>query len=121
MNRACWFGAGMTVIGAGIAVVWPSATPDPIAFSGKSPEYIRAYTNAYKSRIKKTQTIFGMLGCATTLLTIGFIYAVIEINKGCNETNQSCTETNESSQESCNDMESCMNSCNNSSSGNSGE
>ncbi len=108
VNKACWFGAGMTVIGAGIAVVWPSATPDPIAFSGKSPDYVRAYTNAYKSRVKKNQTVFSILGCATTLTVAGCALLMVELNQSCQDWNEesctifpkSCYSSNSSEEES---------------------
>jgi len=61
VNKACWVGAGMTLIGTGIAMMWHSSSPDPAVFVGKSPEYIRAYTDAYNSRVKRIQTVYSLL------------------------------------------------------------
>jgi uncharacterized membrane protein YgcG len=85
VSKACWFGTGMTMVGSGVAWVWHSASPDPAAFVGKSPEYIRAYTDAYNSRVKKIQTIYSCLGCGTTLTMAGCALLMIELNKGCQD------------------------------------
>jgi hypothetical protein len=92
VNEACWIGAGMTLIGVGIALMWQSSYPDPAAFVGKSPEYIRAYTDAYKSRVQKTQTLYSCIGCAFGF-TIGCgIMLLVELNlavSGCGNSSSS--------------------------------
>ncbi len=91
VNKACWLGAGMTVVGAGIAMIWNSSSPDPSEFAGKSPEYIRAYTDAYRSRVKSRQTIYSCIGCGFTLTMAGCAIAAIEINEGCQDwTDENC-------------------------------
>ena len=91
VSRACWFGAGMTVIGTGIALMWHSSSPDPAAFAGRPPEYIRAYTDAYKSRVRRIQTMYSCIGCGATLTMAGCALLAIEINQGCEDwTNESC-------------------------------
>jgi len=85
VSKACWFGAGMTIIGGGAALIWHSSSPDPLAFAGKSPEYIRAYSDAYSSRVKKIQSIYSCLGCATTLTMTGCALLMIELNSGCQD------------------------------------
>lgn len=85
VNKACWFGAGMTIIGSGVALMWHSSSPDPVAFAGKSPEYIRAYSDAYNSRVKKIQTVYSCLGCATTMTIAGFTLLMIELNNSCTD------------------------------------
>jgi hypothetical protein len=91
VSKACWLGAGMTVVGAGVAMIWNSSSPDPAEFAGRSPEYIRAYTDAYRSRVKKIQTMYSCIGCGATLTMAGCALLVIEINQGCEDwTNESC-------------------------------
>jgi uncharacterized membrane protein YgcG len=85
VSKACWFGAGMTIIGSGVALMWHSSSPDPVAFAGKSPEYIRAYSDAYNSRVKKIQTFYSCLGCGTTLTMAGCALLMIELNQGCQD------------------------------------
>lgn len=92
VNKNCWFGAGMTVVGTGIAMMWHSSSPDPAVFTGRSPEYIRAYTDAYKSRARRIQTMYSCLGCATTLTIAGCALLAIEVNQSCQDWNEeSCT------------------------------
>jgi len=97
VNKACWVGAGMTLIGTEIAMMWHSSSPDPAAFAGKSPEYIRAYTDAYNSRVKKIQTGYSCIGCVSALVIGGCIIIVSAIN----ESNNNCGSS--SSSYSCSD------------------
>jgi hypothetical protein len=85
VSKACWFGAGMTIVGSGVALMWHSSSPDPAAFVGKSPEYIRIYSDAYSSRVKKIQTFYSCLGCGTTLTMAGCAILMIELNQGCQD------------------------------------
>jgi hypothetical protein len=85
VSKACWFGAGMTIVGSGAALIWHSSSPDPVAFAGKSPEYIRAYSDAYNSRVKKIQSFYSCLGCATTITMASFAVLLIELNQGCQD------------------------------------
>jgi hypothetical protein len=94
VNKACWFGAGITVVGTGIAMIWPSSSPNPAAFAGRSPVYIRTYTNAYNSRVRRTQTLYSCLGCSFTLTMAGCALLAMEVNEDCNE---SCATYNEES------------------------
>jgi len=85
VSKACWFGAGLTIIGAGIAMMWPSSSPDPTEFAGKSSEYIKTYTDAYKSRAKKIQTMYSYMGCGLTLTMGACAIAAIRLNDGCQD------------------------------------
>ena len=108
INKACWFGAGLTIIGAGIAMMWPSSSPDPAEFAGKPPEYIRTYTNAYKSRAKKIQTMYSYMGCGVTLTMAACVISAIRLNDGCqNWTDENCFPSCYSSSE---EEESCISS-----------
>jgi hypothetical protein len=80
VNKACWFGAGMTLIGAGVAMIRPSSSPDPAALAGKSPEYIRMYINAYESKVKKIQTMYSCMGCGVSLTVGSCLLTIITIN-----------------------------------------
>jgi hypothetical protein len=68
VNKACWFGVGFgfNAIGTALAIAVPSS-PDPGQFAGKSPEYIRMFTDAYKSRAREIQTTYSFMGCATAV------------------------------------------------------
>jgi len=92
VNRACWFGAGMTVIGTGVAMIWQSSSPDPAAFAGRSPVYVRTYTDAYRSRVRRVQTMYSCIGCGFTLTVGGCALLTMEVNESCNE---SCATYNE--------------------------
>jgi len=72
-DECCWFGAGMTVIGLGISMLWTPYSPDPGVFVGKSPEYVAVYTYAYKSTIKKAQKTYSLIGFASTIVIGCFI------------------------------------------------
>jgi uncharacterized membrane protein YgcG len=104
VNKACWFGAGMTIIGTGVAMIWHSSSPDPAAFAGRSPEYIRAYTDAYRARVRRNQTMYSCIGCGFILTMAGCAITLIEINEGCQETQSGCAY-----------YESCLNDCSSSS------
>ena len=103
VNKACWLGAGLTIIGAGVAMIWQSSTPDPSIFTGKSPEYIRAYTDAYKSEVRKIQTVYSFIGCsvslaASCLLTIAVINATANASENCLS---GCLESSEEESGGC--------------------
>jgi hypothetical protein len=97
VNEACWIGAGMTLIGAGIALMWQSSSPDPAVFAGKSPEYIRAYTEAYGSRVKRTQTVYSCIGCAFgSALGCGIMLLVeLELISDCGSSSSSSSSCSE--------------------------
>jgi hypothetical protein len=67
-DKCCWFGAGMTIIGLGISVLWNPYSPDPGVFVGKSPEYVKVYTYAYKSTIGKAQMTYSLIGTASFIV-----------------------------------------------------
>jgi len=102
VNEACWIGAGMTLIGAGIAMMWHSSSPDPAAFAGKSPEYIRAYTDAYNSRVRRIQTTYSFIGCGVSL-TVSCILTMMTINIASNayEDCLGCLESSEEESDGC--------------------
>jgi hypothetical protein len=79
VNKICWLGAGVTIIGFGVAMIWQSSEPDPAGFVGKSPEYVRAYTESYNSRVKKEQIIYSALGCAGTVLTVTMLVLISDV------------------------------------------
>ena len=109
VNKACWLGAGMTLVGTGIAMMWHSSSPDPAAFAGRSPEYIRAYTDSYKSRVKRIQTVYSCIGCASTLTIAGCALLTIELNEGCQDWNEeSCNIVPQSCYSSSEEESSCI-------------
>ena len=104
VNKICWLGAGATIIGFGVAMIWKSSEPDPAEFVGKSPEYVKAYTESYNSRVKKEQIIYSSLGCAGTVLTITMLVLVSDVLDGINT---NCINLN-SCFESTDETESCI-------------
>ena len=85
VNKACWFGVGFgfNIIGPVAAMAMPPS-PDPVQFAGKSPEYIRMYTDAYKSRAKEIQTTYSFMGCATAV-AVSACVTIYLINEATNE------------------------------------
>jgi hypothetical protein len=110
VNKNCWGCAGVTIVGVGIAMMWRSSSPDPAVFLGKSPEYIKAYTDAYNSRVKRIQTTYSCLGFMGTLTIVGCVFGIIEAYK---ETDESCRETSNN----CNAANNCLYDCSTGSSG----
>jgi len=108
VSKICWLGAGATIIGFGVAMIWKSSEPDPAEFVGKSPEYVKAYTESYNSRVKREQIIYSSLGCAGTVLTITMLVLVSDV-LGDIETNcinlDGCFESTE-------ETEGCLNNSN---------
>lgn len=67
-DKCCWFGAGMTVIGLGVSALWNPYSPDPGVFVGRSPEYVKVYTYAYKSTTEKAQKTYSLIGAASAIV-----------------------------------------------------
>jgi hypothetical protein len=102
VNKACWIGAGMTLIGVGIAMMWQSSSPDPGVFAGKSPEYIRAYTDAYGSRVQRIQSLYSLIGCGiSSAVSCIFTIAVIKATSNAYEDCLGCLESSEEESGGC--------------------
>lgn len=64
VNGMLWMGAGCLfgILGVGAAyIIEPS--PKATRLLGKSPEYVAAYTDAYKNKAKSVQTSNAWIGC----------------------------------------------------------
>ena len=110
VNKVCWLGAGATIIGFGVAMIWRSSEPDPAEFAGKSPSYIRAYTESYNSRVKREQIVYSSLGCAGTLLVVG---TVVLISNAASDVESDCVRIDncfDGCFESTEETEGCLNS-----------
>jgi hypothetical protein len=96
VNKTCWFGGGffMNLLAVGAALIW-SSSPDPAALAGKSPEYIRAYINAYNSRTKRIQITYSSLGCTlSTTLVVGALILSEDFRKeACGDPLTNCFES----------------------------
>jgi hypothetical protein len=65
------------LLGVIVAYVY-EPNPSITMLLGKSPEYVAAYTDAYKSAAKNTQTSKAWVGCiASTLLSVVYIVLVV--------------------------------------------
>lgn len=89
VNKICWVGAGLTMIGVGAAMIWRTSEPDPAEFVGKSPEYVKSYTESYNSRVKRERLIFSSLGCSLTLFSIGLVALA---NESCDAFDWGCLD-----------------------------
>jgi len=71
-SKILWFGAGFLggIIGVILAyVIKPS--PPASTLVGKSPDYVAAYTDAYREECKSIQTKYAWIGCGTqSVLTL---------------------------------------------------
>ncbi|MCK4527785.1 hypothetical protein KAW18_10480 [candidate division WOR-3 bacterium] len=74
VNKCCWFGSGFVFhfIAVGVAIA-TTPSPDPSRFIGKSPEYVRAYANAYKSKAKNIRLTSAFAGCASLVALVGCV------------------------------------------------
>lgn len=66
-HGALWFTCGFFTqcIGVGAAIL-ASPSPNSEKFIGKSPDYIEAYTSAYRSKRRSLQTTWSMVGCVAS-------------------------------------------------------
>lgn len=69
VNGTLWFAAGclIGVIGVLIAYVY-EPNPPSMMLMGKSPEYVMAFTDAYKTTGKSIQTRQAWTGCLTAVV-----------------------------------------------------
>lgn len=91
VNEYLWFGAGffLGVIGVLLAYLAPPSPP-AVRLIGKSPEYVAAYTDAYKSAATREKGTAAIIGCGTCavlyiilyVLYIAFIVAAIGAGAG---------------------------------------
>lgn len=98
VNKLLWFGTGCAISGLAFALIYPlpgvytsclvppagiagtyfyQPAPNASRFIGKTPEYVSAYTDAYKSNRGRIQSNMSSLGCVTGCGTIGLTLAVI--------------------------------------------
>jgi hypothetical protein len=74
IDGTLWYFAGCCIIGVILAyAIEPS--PPATRLLGKSPDYVYAYTDAYKHAGKRIQTSKAWTGCATTVV----VYLLIDV------------------------------------------
>ncbi|TET47144.1 hypothetical protein E3J62_02355 [candidate division TA06 bacterium] len=79
VNKLLWLGGGF-LLGPVIVIVAMVATPSPpqTRLIGKSPEYVAAYTDAFKAKGKSIQTTQSLIGCLVgTVATCGCYFILI--------------------------------------------
>lgn len=96
VSTTCWYGAGLTVVGVGIAMIWKIPSPDPAVFMGKSPQYVKAYTEQYKKRVKDLRITYSMRGCFFTVI-LGGIILIAPLFNSCLESTYNCVSPDPSS------------------------
>jgi len=77
-NKTIWFIAGCLggVLGLLISYVY-TPTPPSSRVIGKSPEYVAAYSDAYRERAKKIQTDTALMGCGAYAAACAAYYLLI--------------------------------------------
>ena len=76
-NKAMWLGVGCLLGWVGLLIgylVQPS--PPATALMGKSPEYVAAYTEAYKEKMKSLQTKYALVGCLGNM-ALSMVYVAL--------------------------------------------
>ena len=87
VNKPLWFGAGFLLAGTasllepygyimllgGLAGYIYQPAPPPTRLMGKSPEYITAYTAAYKSKVGQVQANLMGAGCLSGCLIVALL------------------------------------------------
>ena len=78
-NKGLWFIAGCLggVLGLIISYVY-TPTPPSSRLLGKSPEYVAAYSDAYREKAKKLQTNMALTGCGVGAVAY-IVYVVLVI------------------------------------------
>ena len=77
-NGMLWMAIGCVGSWVGILAAYiyePSPPTTPLL--GKSPEYVAAYTDAYKETAKKVQTSKVWIGCITSVVLYTVFYVVL--------------------------------------------
>lgn len=79
-NKAMWLGVGCLLGWVGLLIsylVQPS--PPATALMGKSPEYVVAYTEAYKEKMKSLQTKYALVGCLGNM-ALSMVYVALVVS-----------------------------------------
>ena len=64
-----------------VAVTIFDSSPDPSRLVGKSPEYVKAYTKAYKEKAKSQRMKNTAAGCAASTVLVGCIAGILWVGK----------------------------------------
>jgi hypothetical protein len=73
-SGAAWFMLGCLLGGIGVIIAYVAEpTPPPARYIGKSPEWVMAYSQAYKSAGRSAQGKSAILGC----LVIGAVFLAL--------------------------------------------
>lgn len=77
VNQGMWGAVGLLCGCFTVPIAYFFQPPPPAArFVGKSPEYIRIYTQTYKAKVRNRQAGPAILGCLAGSLTYALISAV---------------------------------------------
>jgi len=81
VNTAKWMMSGCLLNYLAVEKAHKSAlSPDPSGFLGKSPEYVKVYTKAYKEKAQAIQARYAMVGCFI-ISTISAVVVIIAVKK----------------------------------------
>lgn len=77
VNQRAWGVVGFLCGAYTVAVAFTMQPPPPASrFVGKSPEYIRIYTQTYKAKVRSRQTGPAVLGCLGGTLAF-YLYVLV--------------------------------------------
>ena len=80
VNQSVWGAVGfLCSVGAVYAAYFHRPPPPAVRFVGKSPEYIRIYTQTYKAKVRNRQAGPATLGC---LAGLSALYLVGRVSSG---------------------------------------
>lgn len=78
VNQGGWWLYGSCLIGAIMAGREPQLSQASAArLVGKSPEYVEAYTKAYKAKVKNLRQSAATPGCLTTVFSTGILFIIL--------------------------------------------
>ena len=77
VNQTAWGVVGFLCFWPTVIVAFTMQPPPPASrFVGKSPEYIRIYTQTYKAKVRNLQTGPATLGCLAGSLALSLVSVV---------------------------------------------
>ena len=80
VNQDRWWFYGSCLLGVTIAAAEPQLPQVSAAkLTGKSPEYVEAYTQAYKAKVKNLRSSAAVPGCLTTVFSVLITWVVVEV------------------------------------------
>ena len=74
VDQSSWWFRGCILIGVG---AYEAPQPPAARLVGKSPEYVEAYTQAYKQKVENLRLSAAVPGCLTTVFSAGILIILL--------------------------------------------